>query len=216
MDTDREAPSDRTGARRRLAALTLGGLATLVLLAACNVPLAPAASTYGAWKANDKAAALKTATPLAADKLFAVKYDKSRGWFFSSCLDEGTTSTCSWVDNMENRMYLKVDKQKNKVVDAGRQKIDFAVMGRFFHAWRVGKPATAAQFGTPEAVTTMFSEKYDPATPWTPDWCSDYTEVHDPPYEVYQCWWRSGTRHLSLTINIKDVSKVYAVYRSGD
>lgn len=204
MDTLQGTAPKPTRSRKVALTLALAGMATAVLLSACN----PTNSTFDAWKAGNKAQAQKTATPGAVDELFAKPWSKLQGWFFSHCSEVPGASHCNWIDNTEGRLTLKVDTATKKVVDVERIGLGSNIKaGRFFHAYRQGKPANAKPYGSDSAIADLFAERYEAGRNWTPGGCTDL------PNDLTACYWY-GTGGEAIELRVHDATKmVMAVER---
>jgi len=172
MHTTPQDTPTRARSRRRPAALGLALLAAAALLvASCDAPDKPSGTLFDHWKAADKAHATETATPTAVNQLFAKPWASANGWFFSSCDGAAGSNYCTWIDNTEGRLVLKTTTQFQQVTSVQRIALGNINAGRFFHAWRQGKKANAAPYGTPAAANAMFSVAYDNTNHWEPAGC---------------------------------------------
>jgi hypothetical protein len=61
-----------------------------------NDPQSYAQYLFAAWRAGDRDAAGKVASPDAVNQMFAVPYDAARGFAFTTCGIAAGTSYCTW------------------------------------------------------------------------------------------------------------------------
>jgi hypothetical protein len=197
------------GARhRRRRSTTVAAVAAgfALLLAACQAPAPPAGKLFDAWKAGNRTQAAATATPTAVDQIFAKAYTWSSGWFFNQCDGVAGSTYCTWIDNTEGRLELRIDNASNKVVAVKRIALGNINAGRFFHAWRFGTEADAAPYGTNDAVNDMFSVAYTADTHWSPAGC-------DPAGAFTYCnWYDDESNAIVLKVD-NATQKVFFVDR---
>lgn len=170
METTNETSTRRP--RRRQLGVLLTLLGALALMAtACDSPSTPAAKLFDAWKANNKTLAAATAEPAAVTQIFAKPYAGTSGWFFNKCEGAAGSTYCTWIDNTEGRLEMRITNSTNKVSSVQRIGLGSIDAGRFFHAWRANKKPSAVPYGTTAAVNAMFSVAYTSAAHWTPTGC---------------------------------------------
>ena len=200
-------PTSRRRRHGRRAALC-GLLAAVALVAAaCDVPAKPAGGLFDSWKGNDADGAHAFATDQAVDEIFVGHtYSAKAQWAFIKCEGAAGSDYCTWVNNTETSLVLKVVNQFQKVDDAKFVPLDSGVAGRFFHAWRTGNHTTAAQYGTATAVTQLYSATYSGSDHWTPMGC-DHTAG-----SVY-CSWENDAGHTTrLHVDVAGGNKVVSVH----
>lgn len=171
-----ETPTVHPRASHRGRARWIGAAAMacglILVAAACDVPAKPAAGLFDSWKGNDADGAHAFATNTAVDEIFAKTYRAKSGWFFSNCEGAAGSTYCTWINNVETTLILRVSNQAGVVSSAAFTPIESGVIGRFFHAWRDGNHTEAAKYGTATAVTQLYSATYSAAKHWVPDSCS--------------------------------------------
>ena len=192
--------------RTRRRAVAVGLIAALAMLAAaCDVPAKPAGGLFDSWKGNDADGAHAFASDTAVDQIFAKPYSAKSEWFFNRCDGAAGSTYCTWINNIETRLQMRVANSQNKVNDVEYIALSSGVSGRFFHAWRVGSHAQAANYGTATAVTQLFSTTYHAADHWTPDGCEGAAG------SIYCTWVADDGRTMVTHFDNVETHKVVSV-----
>ena len=74
-------------------------------------PRTAAKQTFTAWENQNKAAALKNATPGAVHQLFSHPFSTSDGWTFENCQGAAGTVFCSWRRSNGHQLRIGVEDE---------------------------------------------------------------------------------------------------------
>jgi hypothetical protein len=199
-------PRTTATSHRRLRVGVLALVAALAFVAAaCDVPIKPAGGLFDSWKGNDADGAHSFATDAAVDQIFAKTYSAKSEWFFDKCEGTAGSTYCTWINNIETRLQMRVGNSSNKVVDVQFIALSSGISGRFFHAWRSGDHSAAANYGTATAVSQLYSRTYSASDHWTPQGCDGAAG------SIYCTWSADDGRTIVTHFDNVETHKVVSV-----